>query len=435
MKAIHDSSTVGSCCANSASAAEVGQLDCRGPVHFVPCRTNTPVSIRLLGENDVSERTHTYPASPDDEHPITDYSKFPTADRPSNGKSGQRRHKLGKVADSDKLSRFARLKLCICSLIILTAAFATASLTVGIQGPRNLHAYMRSMMRVHKNFTAKTNRFRVIASMTTVPSRIDKILPVIESVFAQTARIERFELNIPHLCLRTNQVYIIPAWLEKLQTEGRLYIYRTEDYGAITKVAPTLLRYQHKRGAFVWSLDDDRIYPSNTLTDLLLSTNRSRPSVMAFVGADMDEHGSVQPALMFPPHPVPVSIIKGYGTVLYPPSIIKSDFLEYLHRTSNNSNCRKSDDIIISNYLAKHNITRLQAVFRVQKVRFNGPDVAMSMNEDAEALQNQDGGHTARYIEVVRWLHQQNLLYLPVPQSLLRGTRTGNQTRQALAGS
>jgi len=76
---------------------------------------------------------------------------------------------------------------------------------------------------------------RIIATMTTIPSRIDGIRPVIEAVLAQTVPIEHIELNIPYTCIRTGESYAVPEWLESMH---RVQIFRTEDYGPITKVAP-----------------------------------------------------------------------------------------------------------------------------------------------------------------------------------------------------
>ena len=103
---------------------------------------------------------------------------------------------------------------------------------------------------------------RIIASMTTIPSRIDLIRPVIEAVLAQTVPIEHMELNIPDRCIRTGEPYVVPAWLECMD---RVMVFRTEDYGPITKVAPTFLRHQNDHETYIWSVDDDCAYPANQL--------------------------------------------------------------------------------------------------------------------------------------------------------------------------
>ena len=53
---------------------------------------------------------------------------------------------------------------------------------------------------------------RVIASLTTIPSRIDRIRPVLDSLRNQTVPVERIEINVPDVCVRTGETYVIPEW-------------------------------------------------------------------------------------------------------------------------------------------------------------------------------------------------------------------------------
>lgn len=46
---------------------------------------------------------------------------------------------------------------------------------------------------------------RIIASMTTIPSRIAEIEPVIESVLNQDVAVDRLEINIPFYCKRNGE--------------------------------------------------------------------------------------------------------------------------------------------------------------------------------------------------------------------------------------
>ena len=93
----------------------------------------------------------------------------------------------------------------------------------------------------------------IIASLTTIPSRIDLLKPILDSVLNQTIPIDHIEINIPYTCLRTEEEYTIPEWME---TMDKLLIFRTTDYGAITKIAPTLLRHRGEPIG-IWSIDDD----------------------------------------------------------------------------------------------------------------------------------------------------------------------------------
>jgi hypothetical protein len=98
--------------------------------------------------------------------------------------------------------------------------------------------------------------------MTTTPSRIERIRPALDSVIAQSASIEHIEMNIPYVSARTNELYALPRWLEGMD---RVKIFRTEDYGPITNVAPTLLRHRCDHDTYIWSVDGDYAYPTNQL--------------------------------------------------------------------------------------------------------------------------------------------------------------------------
>ena len=57
---------------------------------------------------------------------------------------------------------------------------------------------------------------RIIASMTTIPSRIAEIEPVIESVLNQDVAVDRLEINIPFYCKRNGEEYILNYRLKGL---------------------------------------------------------------------------------------------------------------------------------------------------------------------------------------------------------------------------
>jgi len=103
--------------------------------------------------------------------------------------------------------------------------------------------------------------------MTTIPSRIRLVRPVIESVLNQSIKVEALEFNIPFFCQRTNEKYEIPEWLLDME---KVRIFRTPDYGAITKIAPTLIRHANDDVTHIWSVDDDCAFPMNQL-ELLVS--------------------------------------------------------------------------------------------------------------------------------------------------------------------
>src|SRR5262245_2862061 len=127
---------------------------------------------------------------------------------------------------------------------------------------------------------------RIIASMTTIPSRIALIRPAIESLLRQNMPIESVEINIPFYCHRTQESYELPSWLE---TMDRVRVFRTDDFGPITKIAPTLLRHSHDDNVYIWSADDDFIYPPNQLEMLCHCHDPSQKRILTRHG------GVIQP--------------------------------------------------------------------------------------------------------------------------------------------
>jgi glycosyltransferase involved in cell wall biosynthesis len=188
-----------------------------------------------------------------------------------------------------------------------------------------------------------SNQLKIIASMTTIPSRINMIRPVVESVLSQTTPIVQLEINIPYKCTRTGEIYDIPAWLKQIQG---IKIFRTEDLGPITKIAPTLLRYQCDSETYIWSIDDDCAYPANQLEILLRAHRAEKRRILTRYGGKLNSDGTVN----FWYGEADVTMLEGFGGVLYPPACIENDFVDYIKLTSANSECRKSDDLVLAMY-------------------------------------------------------------------------------------
>jgi glycosyltransferase involved in cell wall biosynthesis len=244
----------------------------------------------------------------------------------------------------------------------------------------------------------------IIASLTTIPSRIDKIQVCLQSLLDQTIPV-KVQINVPYKCVRTNEDYVIPEWLEKMNVE----IFRTEDYGAITKVAPTFLRCKDE---FIWSVDDDWKYPPNSLETLFKEHDPKNPRILAHSGVSYDSNFNIE-YLNGGSKNVPIA--EGYTSILYPPQIWKSDFKEYLDKVSENSDCRKSDDLVLGNYFAKIGVTTFLTEYTTKKRLFSflDKDLIQPYENDKDCLHLQDQGHALRYIKVMNWLKEKNIYYLP----------------------
>lgn len=240
----------------------------------------------------------------------------------------------------------------------------------------------------------------IIASLTTIPSRIDLLKPILDSVLNQTISVHHIEINIPYKCLRTGEDYCIPEWMENMD---KVLIFRTTDYGAITKIAPTLLRHRGKPIG-IWSIDDDIIYPPNSLEILQKVFDPSRPTIICNLGTLISNREK-----KYYSRDQQVMIAEGSSSVLYPTSCIFDDFELYVEKTSLHSDSRKSDDVILSNYFALHGIPIIQKTLLgngIPNVHTN----ATPQSNHKDALWLQDSGHSIRYIRVLEYLKSTGLL-------------------------
>lgn len=239
---------------------------------------------------------------------------------------------------------------------------------------------------------------RFIASMTTIPSRIDKIRPVIDAIVNQSVQLERIEINVPEICSRTGEAYRIPAWFSEVPS---LKVHRTDDWGPITKIAPTLIRLRSDRETAIWSVDDDCAYPRNQLS---LLVDQFVPGVRRIItrhGAFLSGDGDID----FRYGLYPVDMFEGFGGVLYPPCCISDDFEEYVVSVIENPDCRKSDDMVLSHYFRKKGFEILLVNNPTEEIPFM-PTGFQEYSSGSDALSVVDGGHIAKYKRVFKHLRE-----------------------------
>jgi len=260
-------------------------------------------------------------------------------------------------------------------------------------------------------------KYKIIASLTTTPHRINLLLPNILSILNQTIPIDSIEINIPYIFKRTGEEYVIPEWLSELSKNTTndicsVHIFRTEDYGAATKVAPTLLRHKDSKNTYIWSIDDDIEYPQNMLAVLYREFIPDKSRILSHSGGRLQFEQESKASICdyqssrkegF------VNFLEGFATVLYPANLIEDDFENYILKTTEEIDCRNSDDIILSNYFVskKATIYNVAYPYDVTRPLFNRSQSPYS--ETPDALHNQGGGNKDRYIRVYNWLLEQNL--------------------------
>jgi hypothetical protein len=217
---------------------------------------------------------------------------------------------------------------------------------------------------------------KIVGSLTTTPSRINNIIPVLESIVAQD-ELEIIYLTIPWTFKKTQQEYIVP---ENLYMYDKCSIIRGQDYGSITKITGALLS-EHDPETLIVTFDDDVIYPKYLLRFMLEKRFRYPDSAIGSSGFQIGQFPAYGGIIMnqeannnmwynpyVPDSGLNVDILAGYAGVMYkrgyfPPVEKIQEFLDY---PLTHSLLYINDDVFISSWLSSQGIPRM--VFKLPQV-------------------------------------------------------------------
>jgi len=189
----------------------------------------------------------------------------------------------------------------------------------------------------------------VIITMTTVPNRLigDSLMFVINKLLNLTYKNYEIHFNIPYINKTTNEEYVIPEWLSSLNSE-KLKIFRTDDYGPITKILPTIKRINNPNQLII-TVDDDLEYMDGFIEYHLRKRKIYDDCAIGFAGI-----GSLDNTCHFcttVKKDIRVKILEGYKTVSYRRKFFNDDFEEFVKHGW-------SDDILLSAYMSKNDIKK-----------------------------------------------------------------------------
>lgn len=204
---------------------------------------------------------------------------------------------------------------------------------------------------------------KVIITLTTVPTRLNNQTPygfkaVIYSLMTQAYENYEVHLNIPKINKKTGEEYVIPEWLKELDglwMRGNvLRIYRTEDYGPVTKLYPTIKRIQEPERIII-VLDDDLIYDSRLIEEHLDLRKKNNDVVWAFAGINaLENHqfAGIDRFVGAVKNDTRVSIVEHYKSVSYTRGMFHDDFNEEF------INKGWADDELVSAYMGMKGIKK-----------------------------------------------------------------------------
>jgi hypothetical protein len=177
-------------------------------------------------------------------------------------------------------------------------------------------------------------------SLTTIPSRLDKIVPTLCSVLSQTHQVDEIRLNLPYKTLK-GKTYKIPKYFNKL---NHIKIYRVDkDLGPSTKLLPTAKAEYPDTKIIV--IDDDMIYGSKLVYNLVKTfKNRGENEVVANYGSNL--HVGLRRCLWgYFKGDRYIYLLYGCGGYILTPSMLPREIYDY-------SNAPKGAEYVDDNWIS-----------------------------------------------------------------------------------
>lgn len=171
-----------------------------------------------------------------------------------------------------------------------------------------------------------TDKEQVIVSLTTHGERIYNVFKAIESIFQQSYKVSKVVLYLSDKEFHNKE---LPILLQNQQKRG-LEVHYVKDIRAYTKLIPAIREYPN---ATIITIDDDYIYPINTIEKLIVA-HRLYPKAVcchASRAIKLNENGSLLSYSTYPQifpskHETDKAYMaEGFGAVLYPPHCMHED--------------------------------------------------------------------------------------------------------------
>ena len=161
---------------------------------------------------------------------------------------------------------------------------------------------------------------RIVASLTTLPKRLPFIYNTINSILTQTYPVDMIYINIPYKT-KSGEKYMIPD--NFYNDNPRVKIIRSQDYGPITKIYPTL-HFEKDPDTLIITFDDD-VNIKNTVVEILLEKHRQYPDAcLSFSGWCVGKFPFYLQYANTNKKDVEVDWLQGVHSVLYPRKYLNS---------------------------------------------------------------------------------------------------------------
>lgn len=210
------------------------------------------------------------------------------------------------------------------------------------------------------------SEYRVVVTMTTVPRRIPRLEPVLNSMLAQTWPVEAIYLNIPYRYNRTGELYRVPQWL---RAKPGIRIRRCEDMGPGTHLLNGL-RLEPDPWTFLVVVDDDHVYAPDLVEHLMRAALAHPGTAVAsqgFLSIPRLALDKESPRYLHDDGFAAGPVLVSYLGVVYQRGFFDD---EVFNHKDVSPQCRYQDDMWFSAHLARKGIRRavLGAAMGVQEL-------------------------------------------------------------------
>jgi len=217
----------------------------------------------------------------------------------------------------------------IGAVVVILIALCLTRLLPGVRRQRQQVRFIRETLAANRKFDQR----RVIASLTTVPGRINNLRPTIRSLLKQTRPPDEIVLAIPEFSIREQRPYVVPEYLLRLPRLRVLHCHK--DWGPATKFIP-IVREELAAGrgdTLIMVVDDDRVYPRDALETYLHYHAQLLEAALCFRGAAMPRTLDWRDARMIRARelrqPEPAAVMTGCGSYLIQPRFFDESLWDY----------------------------------------------------------------------------------------------------------
>lgn len=122
---------------------------------------------------------------------------------------------------------------------------------------------------------------RIVVSLSTLPSRIGRLVPVLNSLIDQDLPADEIVLALPQVSRREKVRYTIPDFIR--ESSAVTVLEGERDWGPATKLIPALLREQ-RPDTLIVAVDDDNVYPRNMISSFAAAAKAQPGAALCYRG-------------------------------------------------------------------------------------------------------------------------------------------------------